>query len=77
MYTIPSFYAHTINGMLIVVAVFLAIAYSSQIRKLDIYKIIKLLLVLSIAIGIHGLSHLGLENVYGFNPLKQLASMMK
>lgn len=27
-------------------------------------------LILSIAVGVHGLSHLGLEAVYGYNPFE-------
>ena len=38
--------------------------------KMDNNKIVCATLLLSIAIGIHGLSHLGLEMHYGYNPLK-------
>ena len=34
------------------------------------YQIILLSLVFSIAVGVHGLSHLGLEKVYNYNPLE-------
>jgi hypothetical protein len=41
----------------------------SKIRKLDAYSLTKLLLIASIAVGVHGLSHQGLERNYDYNPL--------
>ena len=41
----------------------------SKISKLEPYKLIVLTLILSICVGVHGLSHLGLETIYKFNPL--------
>lgn len=38
--------------------------------RLDFYKKIMLLSTLTIAIGIHGLIHLGVEDEYDFNPYK-------
>ena len=34
------------------------------------YEKITLSLLFSGVVGVHGLSHLGLEGVYGYNPLK-------
>lgn len=68
-YLIPSFYGYMFNGALLVIALFLIILNFSKIMKLDSYKIIKLLLLFSLAVGMHGLSHLGMETVYGYNPL--------
>ena len=31
-----------------------------------------LLLVFSLAIGIHGISHLGMEYIYGYNPVRMI-----
>lgn len=33
------------------------------------YQLIILILIFSIAVGIHGLSHLGLEKNYNYNPV--------
>jgi hypothetical protein len=41
----------------------------SKIRNLDPYSLIILTLLFSISIGIHGLSHLGLEKFYKYNPM--------
>jgi len=37
---------------------------------MDKYRLILLVLLFSIATGVHGLSHLGLEENYGYNPLQ-------
>ena len=44
----------------------------AYIRKLDPYKLIMLALIFSIGTGIHCLTHLGLEKVYGYNPMSIL-----
>jgi hypothetical protein len=56
----PSFYAHLLNGILLFIAFILALNNSKQTI---------LVLGFSIAVGIHGLTHLGLELFYGYNPL--------
>lgn len=69
MYRIPSFYAHVLNGVLLFIAVIVLYNNYSKINKIDTYKIVILLLLFSIGIGIHGISHQGLEKNYNFNPL--------
>lgn len=71
-YLAPSFYAHTINGILLFIALIIIITNYSKLIRLEAYpgRTAYLILMLSIAVGIHGISHLGLERVYGFNPLK-------
>ena len=73
-YIVPSFYAHAFNGFLLFVAFLFIIVHFSSIKKIDSYKIILLLLLFSIAIGIHGISHLGLETVYNYNPMRLFVS---
>ena len=60
--------AHALNGLLVFAAVVVAYMNFRVLYKLDPYKKILILLVFSVAIGIHALSHLGLETVYGLNP---------
>jgi hypothetical protein len=74
-FLIPSIYASTMSGFLILVAIFVILCNLKQIRKIETYKIIILILGFSLAIGIHGLSHLGLESVYGYNPMILLTRM--
>ena len=62
--------AHALNGVLMFAAVVVAYMNVRILYKLDPYKKVMILLVFSVAIGIHALSHLGLESVYGLNPLK-------
>jgi hypothetical protein len=61
----PSILAHTLNGALFILAFILIYSYYSSINKLSSIIIV---LLLSIAVGVHGLSHLGLEYVYGYSP---------
>ena len=68
----PSFYAHVINGLLLLVALIMLYKNYANIRKLDPYKLIMLALIFSIGTGIHCLTHLGLEKVYGYNPMSIL-----
>ena len=65
----PSFYAHVLNGLLILLAVILMIKYS---RVLSPYELLVVILLFSIGMGVHGISHLGLETVYHFNPLNAI-----
>jgi hypothetical protein len=70
-YLPSSFYAHGLNGILLFVALIIIVSNYSRLSRLDTYpgRTAILLLFLSIAIGIHGISHLGLEYVYGYNPM--------
>jgi hypothetical protein len=69
MYLAPSFFAHIINGLLMLVAFMLLYKNYSKISNLEPYKLIVLTLILSICVGVHGLSHLGSETIYNYNPL--------
>ena len=70
MIQIPSLYAHIINGILLLVAIIILFKNYSSIKNMEKYKVITLILLFSIAVGVHGLSHLGLEKGYGYNPLQ-------
>lgn len=67
----PSFLASMIHGFLVlwILILILIHSFSEKSHKWNTYQIIILLLLLSISIGIHGLSHLGLEVAYNFHPL--------
>jgi len=70
MVLLPSLYAHFINGILLLVAFILLYKNYSSIKSMDKYRLILLVLLFSIATGVHSLSHLGLEKIYGYNPLQ-------
>ena len=59
-FTLPSVMAHTLNGGLLIVALVLAAMNYRVIRRLPVLQMITLVLILSIAVGVHGLSHAGL-----------------
>lgn len=66
----PSFNSLVITGLILLFSLVLFIQNRKEILKLQNHKLINLALLASIAIGIHGLLHLGTESVYGFNPYK-------
>jgi hypothetical protein len=68
----PSIYAHMLNAFLLLGAVIILYQNYDNIKKLEPYKIIILFLMFSLVIGVHGLSHLGLEVNYDFMPYKIL-----
>ena len=67
---VPSFYAHILNGLFLLLSAVILYNNYDKITKSSPYQLLTLTLIMSIAVGIHGLSHLGLETVYGFNPMK-------
>ncbi len=64
-FCLPSFYLHQINA-------FLIFRNYSKIKKIDPYQSVVLSLLLSLAVGVHGLSHLGAEYIYGYNPIRNM-----
>lgn len=72
LFSLPSVYAHILNGILLLVAFILFFKNYSKICRLEPYKLIILTLLFSMCVGIHGLSHLGMEKIYGLNPLSIL-----
>ncbi len=59
----PSVISHMLQGLLILYIFILLFIDETNTNKLTI------LLLLSITIGIHSLSHLGMEIVYKLNPI--------
>ena len=74
IYSKPSFYSHIINGLLLFIAIIFLYKDYSKIIHLEPYKLITLMLLLSMSIGIHSLSHLALEKEYGYNPISIIYS---
>lgn len=69
LYLMPSFYAHVLNSLLLVFAVIVLYKNYSKISRLKPYKLLVLILLFTLVISVHGISHLGLERAYGFNPI--------
>ena len=68
VFLIPSIYAHIINSVLIIFVIIILYKNYSKISRLEPYKLLILILLFTLVISVHGLSHLGLEKNYGFNP---------
>jgi hypothetical protein len=75
IYQAPSFYAHIANGLLLFLSFIVIFVYYTQIQNTDFTIRLILILLISISIGIHGLMHLGLEKVYGYNPISFLFTL--
>lgn len=69
LYSKPSFYSHIMNGVLLFITFIFLYKNYSKIIRIEPYKLISLILLLSISVGIHGLSHLALEKGYDYNPI--------
>ena len=64
----PSFMAHVVSGMLVVVSIVFVSLHWSKLRTLDAYHTLILLFFFSTVVGIHGISHLLLEKEYNYMP---------
>ena len=64
-----SFYAHVANIMFVFLALYFVISNFSYLENMSAEKKIHIVLLFSIASGVHGLSHLGLEILYQYNPM--------
>ena len=68
MLVAPSVNSLFVTGFLLL-AIFITVFNNyKRIMNLNYYQKIMLLSTLAIAIGIHGLIHLGVEKEYNFNP---------
>ena len=77
IYQAPSIYAHIMNGILLFISAILVYRNYSTISRIAASEKVKLVLLFSLAVGLHGLSHLGLEYMYKFNPLKKAMTTSK
>jgi hypothetical protein len=66
----PSFNSLFVTGFLILFILIILVPNYKQFMRLDHYRKIAILSLISIAFGVHGLIHLGVESVYGFNPYR-------
>jgi len=65
---LPSVWAHTLGGGLLLLAVVFGALNLGKLRGISTCSILKLLLMLSVVITLHGISHAILEKQYGYNP---------
>jgi len=65
----PSFYAHVLGGVLGLIVLMKILLNFRKVQMLGLYEHLILLLALSIAAGVHGISHQGMEVLYGYYPL--------
>ena len=65
----PSIISHILSGILLFVSLLSIVFYFKKFQTFDPYQMLVLLLLFSGALGIHGISHLGLEKAYNYNPI--------
>uniref|UniRef100_A0A6C0CQC0 Uncharacterized protein n=1 Tax=viral metagenome TaxID=1070528 RepID=A0A6C0CQC0_9ZZZZ len=63
----PSFFALGFSGIVLAIALIL---FAMNADKMKIGKIVEIIVLISLAIGIHGILHFLYETRYQFNPLK-------
>ena len=61
----PSILSHMLNGLFMLLSFLFVIIYFSKLQGLDAYRMLVLILLFSLVLGVHGISHLGLEREYG------------
>lgn len=68
--TKPSFYSLTFTGFLILLIFVIIICNIKRFKNLSPETLIKLISLVGILVGIHGIQHLGLEVAYNYNPIE-------
>lgn len=66
----PSLNSLFVTGFLLLFILIIIINNYKQFMRLDYYRKISILSLIVIAVGVHGLIHLGVEINYGINPYK-------
>ena len=72
---VPSFYALAVTGFLLLIIFITIIKNINTIKQQTTTSLITILALITIAIGVHGLLHLGLEYVYNYNPINTIKSI--
>jgi hypothetical protein len=65
----PSYFAQIANGLLILIFLYIVLSNCKSFLKSNYITQLQIIGTLAIALGVHGSLHLGLEQVYGYNPL--------
>ena len=66
----PSLNTLFVTAFFLLIILFIFVSNFQQFKRLEFYNKITILTLISISIGVHGLVHLGVESVYGFNPYR-------
>ena len=69
--TKPSFYSLVFTGFLILAIFVIIICNTKRFCQLKPECLVKVLSLVGLLIGVHGIQHLGLEVAYNYNPMEQ------
>ena len=65
----PSYFAHVANELLILIFLYILFSNYKSFLKTNYVNKLQIIGALAVAIGFHGSLHLGLKQVYDYNPL--------
>jgi hypothetical protein len=65
----PSYFAQVANGLLIFVFLYILFSNYRVFLKTNYITQLQIIGILAILIGVHGILHVGLEQLYQYNPL--------
>ena len=68
--TTPSYYSLMFTGLFSLLIIIIAARNFKRLNNLKPEMRIKLIGIIGILIGLHGLLHLGFETIYNYNPLE-------
>lgn len=66
----PSLNSLFVTGFILLFILIIIVTNFKQFQRLDFYRKLTILSLIAIAVGTHGLIHLGVESAYNFNPYK-------
>ena len=69
--TKPSFYSLAFTGFLILAIFVIIICNHKRFCQLKPECLVKMISLVGLLIGVHGIQHLGLEVAYKYNPMEQ------
>ena len=70
IFTKPSFWGLPITGLMILFILIILFTNFNNLKNININQKLIILSLITIVIGIHSILHLGLEYVYGYNPIE-------
>jgi hypothetical protein len=68
----PSVWAHSFGGLLMLAALAMAVLNFGKLKSLGTYSILKILMMLSIVVTLHAISHAILEKQYSYSPWRAM-----
>ena len=65
----PLVFTHVLSALLMVYALYIGITCYAKLCRLEVYNMLVLVLLASIVLGVHGISHIEMKKIYGYTML--------